>query len=202
MQIIEFYSHLNGLEFLNVNKPHLLEEIKKSLSFINIDDIQKKTSKEKTKLKKLLYSPTLIKKNFENYLFSNGWRSHKRDFLISSDIQFMKSAYKEHVKIQNEMAKKIKIITYKSSNKINLLKDRVSINLQLGKYSFVHFDIFNHISNYQDDIIDCGIIILPTKSMTNLMSTGVPIYERHVHEILRCRGAYPNVPLVLMGIDK
>tara|TARA_B100000963_G_C22336728_1_gene541127 strand:- start:319 stop:663 length:345 start_codon:yes stop_codon:yes gene_type:complete len=114
----------------------------------------------------------------------------------------MKSAYKEHVKIQNEMAKKRKIITYKSSNMINLLKDRVSINLQLGKYSFFHFDIFNHISNYQDDIIDCGIIILPTKSMTNLMSTGVPIYERHIHEIMRCRGAYPNVPLVLMGIDK
>ena len=104
MQIIDIYSHLNGLEFLNAKKHHLLEEIKKSLTLIEIKDIQKKTSKEKTKSKKLLYSPTLIKKKFENYLFSNGWRSHKRDFLISSDIQFMKSAYKEHVKIQNEMA--------------------------------------------------------------------------------------------------
>lgn len=202
MQIIEIYSHLNALEYLEKHNPRILLEIKESLAKIAINQIQTKISKEKTKKQKLLYSPTIIKKKFDSFLKTKGWISKKYEFLISSDVSFTKKAYKEHFKIQKEMAKVKNMNVFKSSNKINLIKDRVSVNLQLGKYSFVHFDIFNHISNYQDDIIDIGIILLPTKKMTLSMSTGVPVYERHIHEIIRCRGAYPNVPLILIGIDK
>lgn len=49
------YSHLNGLEHLMVHKPQLLEEIRSAIAAIDANQ-HTKTSKDKTKTGKTLYS--------------------------------------------------------------------------------------------------------------------------------------------------
>src|SRR4030042_4736024 len=46
------------------------------------------------------------------------------------------------------------------------IKDRVAIEVQFGKYSFVAYDLFvKHLAFYIGDHIDVGIEILPMKSL-------------------------------------
>ncbi len=54
MKIIETHSHLNGLEFLLIRKPHLREEIKDVIGKINAEVCGTEMSKQKGKF---LYSP-------------------------------------------------------------------------------------------------------------------------------------------------
>jgi len=48
MNIIETYSHLNGLEFLLVHKPNLWQEIRSVITDIDSERCKTKVSKEKT----------------------------------------------------------------------------------------------------------------------------------------------------------
>ena len=47
MRIVKHYSHLNGLEYLMVHKPHLWKEIKTAIKAIDAKSHRTKISKEK-----------------------------------------------------------------------------------------------------------------------------------------------------------
>jgi hypothetical protein len=49
MKIIEIYSHLNGLEYLQVHLPELWKEINDVVLDIDAEICKRKISKEKTK---------------------------------------------------------------------------------------------------------------------------------------------------------
>lgn len=73
MRIVEQYSHLNGLEFLLVHKPHLWQEIKEVIANIDGDLCRIKVSKEKRTLDKLLYSPVEMNQQFKIRLSAKSW---------------------------------------------------------------------------------------------------------------------------------
>jgi hypothetical protein len=76
-----------------------------------------------------------------------------------------------------------------SYNQTDFVKDRVAIEVQFGKYSFVAYDLFvKHLAFYIGDRIDVGIEILPMKSLQSQMSSGVAYYEGG---ILQCRSSRP-----------
>ena len=104
------------------------------------------------------------------------WISKENHYLVTSDPATNNILKEENMPTQVSIVKKKKIDAYPSSN-IKLYKDKISINLQLGKYAFVHFDIYNHISNYFNNEIKLGIIIVPTK-MSSKMSSGPTFYEK------------------------
>ena len=88
-----------------------------------------------------------------------------------------------------------------SSNQTDFVKDRVSVEVQFGKYAFVAHDLFvKHLNFYVSDMIDVGIEILPMKSMERQMSSGVPYYERDLVNVIRQGRGVPAVPLVLIGV--
>ncbi len=66
MRIVAHYSHLNGLEYLQVHQPAIWDEIQNIIGAVDGDACKKKRSKEKTMKGKSLYSPkemnTAIKK--------------------------------------------------------------------------------------------------------------------------------------------
>ena len=66
MKMLQYYSHLNGLEFLIVHKPKLWEEISEVIENVDSSKTLTKISSEKTKKGRLLYSPSGL-----NYLFKN-----------------------------------------------------------------------------------------------------------------------------------
>ena len=89
-----------------------------------------------------------------------------------------------------------------SYNQTDFAKDRVAIEVQFGKYSFVAYDLFvKHLAFYVGDKIDVGIEILPMKVLQSQMSSGVAYYEGELYNVIRQGRGVPSVPLVIIGIE-
>ena len=88
-----------------------------------------------------------------------------------------------------------------SYNQTDFVKERVAIEVQFGKYSFVAYDLFvKHLAFYIGDQIDVGVEILPMKSLQSQMSSGVAYYEGELYNVVRQGRGVPAVPLVILGI--
>ena len=88
-----------------------------------------------------------------------------------------------------------------SYNQTDFVKDRVALEIQFGKYSFVAYDLFvKHLAFFVGDHIDVGIEILPMKSLQSQMSSGVAYYEGEFYNVIRQGRGVPAVPLVIIGI--
>ncbi len=86
-------------------------------------------------------------------------------------------------------------------NQTDFVKKRVAVEIQMGKYSFIAYDLFvKHLAFYVGDAIDLGIEILPMKSMQEQMSSGVGYYEGALYDVVRQGRGVPAVPLVVVGI--
>lgn len=89
-----------------------------------------------------------------------------------------------------------------SYNQTDFVKNRVAIEIQFGKYSFIAYDLFvKHLAFYVGYAIDVGIEILPMKSMQAEMSSGPGYYEGALYDLARQGRGVPAVPLVLVGIE-
>ena len=98
-----------------------------------------------------------------------------------------------------EAAGEIAIYSY---NQTDFVKDRVALEIQFGKYSFVAYDLFvKHLAFYVGDHIDVGVEILPMKTLQSQMSSGVPYYEGEFYNVVRQGRGVPAVPLVIIGIE-
>ena len=89
-----------------------------------------------------------------------------------------------------------------SYNQTDFVKDRVAIEVQFGKYSFVAYDLFvKHLAFYVGDKIDAGMEIVPMKSLQSQMSSGVAYHEGELYNVIRQGRGVPAVPLVIVGIE-
>jgi hypothetical protein len=89
-----------------------------------------------------------------------------------------------------------------SYNQTDFVKKRVAVEIQMGKYSFIAYDLFvKHLAFYVGDVIDLGIEILPMKAMQEEMSSGPGYYEGTLYDVARQGRGVPAVPLVLIGIE-
>lgn len=202
MKIVETYSHLNGLEFLLVHKPKLLDEIRKVIESVNAEDCKTKISKEKTMRGKKLYSPIDMNKSFDKLLKAKNWKESRVSYWVTKSEKLIRktlSLSPEEQKKEIEEAGEVPIYSY---NQTDFVKDRVAIEVQFGKYSFVAYDLFvKHLAFYVGDRIDVGIEILPMKSLQSHMSSGVAYYEGEFYNVVRQGRGVPSVPLVIMGIE-
>jgi hypothetical protein len=90
---------------------------------------------------------------------------------------------------------------FASYNQTDFVKDRVAVEVQFGKYSFVAYDLFvKHLAFYVGDVIDVGVEILPMKELQQEMSSGVGYYEGELYNLIREGRGVPAVPLVLIGV--
>lgn len=202
MKIVETYSHLNGLEFLLVHKPKLWTEIQNVIASVNADKCKTKVSKEKTMKGKILYSPDDMNADFKNYLTKAGWHQSRVKYWVTKSEKLIRqtlSLTPEEQKKVIEDAGEVPIYSY---NQTDFVKDRVAIEVQFGKYSFVAYDLFvKHLAFYIGDHIDVGIEILPMKSLQKHMSSGPGYYEGELYNVVRQGRGVPAVPLVIVGIE-
>lgn len=201
MRIDKFYSHLNGLEHILVHKKGLWKEIERTIANINAEEHRTKVSKEKTMVGKALYSPIHLNQTFSTELKSNGWAESRTSYWVTSDHKLIQKTMQmkaEEQKREIEAAGKTAIFSY---NQTDFVKDRVAVEVQFGKYSFVAYDLFvKHMAFFIGNVIDVGIEILPMKEMQSQMSSGVAYYEGELYNLLRQGRSTPAVPLVLVGI--
>jgi hypothetical protein len=202
MKICETYSHLNGLEFLLVHKPKLWEEIQSVIECVNAEKCRTKISKEKGMKGKVLYSPIDMNSNFKALLKKKDWEESRVSYWVTKNEKLIRKTLTmpaEQQKKEIETAGETPIYSY---NQTDFVKDRVAIEVQFGKYSFVAYDLFvKHLAFYVGDHIDVGVEILPMKSLQSQMSSGVAYYEGEFYNVVRQGRGVPAVPLVIIGIE-
>lgn len=201
MRIMEVYSHLNGLEYLQVHLPDMWEEIKMVIEGIDAELCKTKVSNEKTKKGQLLYSPVDMNRKFKELLEKHGWEESRTQYYVTANVKLARET------LWYEAAKQKQIIEENGSealytyNQTDFVKERVAVEVQFGKYFSVAYDLFvKHMAFYVGDKIDLGIEILPMKVLANAMSSGVPYYEGEVYNVIRQGRNTPAVPLVIIGI--
>ena len=202
MKIVEKYSHLNGLEFLLVHKLELWKEIENVISKVDAEKCKTKVSKEKTMKGALLYSPIDMNNAFKEKLSKCNWEESRVSYWVTKDEKLIRKTMtmppelqKQEIEAQNEIA-------IRSYNQTDFVKNRVAIEVQFGKYSFVAYDLFvKHLAFYIGDHIDVGIEILPMKTLQSQMSSGVAYYEGELYNVVRQGRGVPAVPLVIIGIE-
>jgi hypothetical protein len=202
MKIVETYSHLNGLEFLLVHKPKLWAEIQAVVQRVDAEKCKTKVSKEKTMKGKLLFSPVDMNKSFSDLLKKKKWEESRVSYWVTRSEKLIRktlSMAPEEQKKEIEESGETPIYSY---NQTDFVKDRVAIEVQFGKYSFVAYDLFvKHLAFYVGDRIDVGVEILPMKSLQSQMSSGVAYYEGEFYNVVRQGRGVPAVPLVILGIE-
>lgn len=202
MRIVETYSHLNGLEFLLVHQPKLWEEIKHVVGTVDAEMCKTKVSKEKTMKGKILFSPIAMNSFFSELLSARSWKESRVSYWVTKNERLIRKTLTmpaEEQKKEIEEAGETPIFSY---NQTDFVKDRVAVEVQFGKYSFVAYDLFvKHLAFYVGDRIDVGIEILPMKSLQSQMSSGVAYYEGELYNVVRQGRGVPAVPLVIVGIS-
>lgn len=203
MKIAQKYSHLNGEEYLIVHHNDLYQEIKKVITSINADDFKTKVSKEKNKKDNKLYSPVDLNKEFDKEFQKLGWNETRYSYYITLNRELMEKSIlmpsNEQKKFLEDNGEKSPIFSY---NQTDFVKNKIAVEVQFGKYSFVAYDLFvKHMLFYSGGVINLGIEILPTKAMQSQMSSGVAYYEGEVYNVMRQGRNSPPVPLLILGIE-
>lgn len=201
MRIVKRYSHLNGWEFMRVHKRGLWTEIEKVIAAVDAEACKVKVSKEARTKGKVFYSPIAMNKAMQKGFDACKWKERRTRYWVTDDAALIRktmnmpdAAQKKEI----EAAGKRPILSY---NQTDFVKDRVAVEVQLGKYSFVAYDLFvKHMAFYIGDVIDVGVEILAMKELQEQMASGVGYYESELYNLIREGRGVPAVPLVLIGV--
>jgi hypothetical protein len=192
---------LNGLEFLQVHKPRLWTEIEQIVGEIDANACRTKISKEKTMRGRLLYSPIAMNKAIGARFVKRSWRQQRTYYWVTDDARLIRRTLNLPTERQKSEIEAAGARAIKSFNQTDFVKDRVAVEVQFGKYSFVAYDLFvKHMAFFIGDVIDVGIEILPMKSLQEHMSSGVGYYEGELYNLIREGRGVPAVPLVIVGV--
>jgi len=202
MKISETYSHLNGLEYLLVRKPELWKEIQSVIAEVDAEKCSVKVAQARNLEGALLISPVDMNRAFIRLLREKSWQESRQSYRVPGNENIVSQSLAmspEKKSLSMEPDAETPTICY---NQADFIKERVSIELQLGKYGFMECDLYARpLAFYVGDRIDVGIEILPMKSLQAQMSSGVPYYEGEIYNVVRQGRGVPAVPLVIVGIE-
>jgi hypothetical protein len=201
LRIVTYYSHLNGLEFLQVHKPGLWAEIQEVIKGVDSALMRTKVSKEVRTKEKLLHSPIAMNAAMSELFKAKGWGESRTSYWVTSDAKLIRKTMQMEVAQQKAEIEAAGFKPIFSYNQTDFVKERVAVEVQFGKYSFVAYDLFvKHMAFYVGDVIDVGVEILPMKELQAEMSSGVGYYEGELYNLIREGRGVPAVPLVLIGV--
>lgn len=201
MKIAQFHSHLNGREFLLVHHPNLWSDIEAVIKTVDANACKTKVSKEKGIVGTLLYSPIAMNKAIHKRFVKRGWKQRRVSYWVTDDANLIRKTIPLSAPAQKKEIEGAGRPAYSSYNQTDFVKNRVAVEVQFGKYSFVAYDLFvKHMAFFVGDVIDVGVEILPMKELQQHMSSGVPYYEGALYDLIRQGRGIPAVPLVLIGV--
>lgn len=202
MKIGAMYSHLNGFEWIQYHQKPMWTEIENVIKSIKAEDFRTKVSKEKTMLGKKLLSPSDLNKKIKEDFEGLGWKESRTNYWVTDDYNLISRTMHLKESEQRTVMKEAGKIPIRSYNQTDFVKNRIAIEVQFGKYSFVAYDLFvKHLAFYVGDTIDVGVEILPMKAMQAEMSSDPGYYEGALYDLARQGRGVPVVPIVLLGIE-
>lgn len=202
MRLAKVYSHLNGLEFLQIHGPHLLSEIKTVIETVDAAKCKIKVSQDKRNFGNTVYCPQTFNAMFTRGLHKYNWKESRIAYWVTSDETLTRNTMPLRAAAQKRAIEAAGQVPIKSYNQTDFVKDRVAIEIQFGKYSFVAYDMFvKHLAFYVNGQIDVGVEIVAMKSLQKEMGSGPAYYEAELYNIMRHGRGVPAVPLVMIGIE-
>ena len=194
MRIEKIYSHLNGHEWLLVHERKISSEIEEVVAKVDANKYKTKISKEKGMRGKHLFAPIELNKRFADEFEKAGWHESRTNYWVTDDYNLIRKTLllpADEQKKEIEAAGRRPIFSY---NQTDFVKKRVAVEIQLGKYSFIAYDLFvKHLAFYVRNEIEVGIEILPMKAMQQEMSSGPGYYEGALYDLARQgRGDQPE----------
>ena len=175
------HSHKKGLQFIQNQHPNEYYEILDVIDAVKACTLPKKVSEEKDMKGRLLYSPEALNDAFKSEFERRGWKKKK----VWLQVQIPQTGQ-----------------THKMPREMDYVKNGVGVEVQFGKYSFMVYNICAKMTIFnKHGIIDCGVEIVPMKSMADNMSTGVSYYEMVVADLTHRGEADIDIPVVVIGID-
>lgn len=201
MRIVTHYSHLNGLEFLQVHKPGLWTEIQAVIAAVDASVLKTKQSREVRTLDQMFYSPVGLNAAMKTEFAKHGWGEQRTSYWVTSDAKLIRKTMHMPAAQQKAEIEAAGHTPIKSYNQTDFVKDRIAVEVQFGKYAFVAYDLFvKHMAFFVGDLIDVGIEILPMKELQCQMSSGVAYYEGELYNLIREGRGVPAVPLIIIGV--
>ncbi|MEI2692245.1 MAG: BglII/BstYI family type II restriction endonuclease [Anaerolineae bacterium] len=202
MRISETYSHINGLEYLLVQKPEIWLELQEVIGSVSAEAYRIQISTEAAAPCKVNYDAKQLHERFRTLLKTAGWKEAESDFWITQNEKLARATLPLAAEGQRRIIEVNGEVPIKGHHRIDTIKDRVAVEVQFGKYAFVAYDLFvKHLAFFVSDQIDVGIEILPMKSLQSQMSSGVPYFEGEFYNVIRQGRGVPAVPLVIVGIE-
>lgn len=203
MKIAQKYSHLNGEEYLIVHHNELYKEIQIVIESIKENELVYKTSKDKSKVGQQMIDQKELNKLFQLRFNDYEWKESRYSYYITLNRELMEQSIILPYDNQKEFLRKHSDIEpLKSHKQTDFVKNKIAVEVQFGKYSFVAFDLFvKHMLFYSGGVINVGVEILPTKKMHKDMDTGVAYFEGEVYNVMRQGRNSPPVPLLILGIE-
>lgn len=201
MQIVQRYSHQNGFEYLMYHRPDLWAQIEASIGAVDAESCRTKESLESRKAGQMLLSPKALNQRFSEEFEQRGWKAEVTRNWLSEHLEDIKRIARLPPVEQRAYLDSLGREKLETYNQTDFVKDRVAVEMQLGKYAFVAHDMFvKHMSFFLNDAIDVAVEVVPMKSMERQMSSGVPYYERDLFNLVRQGRGVPAVPIILVGI--
>lgn len=212
MRIDQYYSHLNGWEYIQVHRSRLWDEIQEVVASVNADEHRTKVSREKTMQGELLYAPKELNKAMESAFATRGWQQRRAYYWVTKDAALIRKTLHLSPDDQRATILAAEQEATRSHNQTDFVKEGVAVEVQFGKYFSVAYDMFvKHLAFYVGNVIDVGVEIVPMKSLSastiresgkraRNMSTGVPWYEKELYNLIREGRGVPAVPMVLIGV--
>lgn len=201
MRIVEKYSHLNGFEFIMYHQPKIWDEIVDAIASVDAEKCKTKVSKEKTKKGKELYSPKEMNQRMAAKFNELDWYKDRVSYWVGGDADMIRKTVALPAEQQQKIIVESGVEAMRSYKETDFVKNRIAVEVQFGKYSFVAFDLFvKHLAFYVAGKIDVGIEIVPMKELQKEMSSGPSYYEGELYNLIRQGRGVPSVPLVLIGV--
>jgi len=201
MQIVEMYSHQNGHEHILVHKPDAWQDIEQVIASVDAEACRTKVSREKTMRGRMLVSPEDVNGRFKEELGVRGWDETRTSYWVTADHRLIRKTLALPPEEQKREIEEAGATALYSYNQTDFVKDRIALEVQLGKYAFVAYDLFvKHMAFYVGDVIDVGVEIVPMKTLQAEMSSELPYYEGVLYDLVRHGRTAPAVPIVLVGI--
>jgi hypothetical protein len=175
MKIHKIYSHLNGEEYLMARKPALWAEIQSVIANVDGAACKTKQSKEKRRYGDMLYSPPALNAEFKKWFgkCAPPWESEEFSYHVCEDERTTRRIQNLPKAEQKRLIQDAGFEVMSTKNETDFVKERVAVEVQFGKYSFVAHDLYvKHLAFFVADKIDVGVEILPMKCSSREMSSG------------------------------
>jgi len=77
MKIVQYYSHLNGFEYIQYHRPHIWTELEHIVANVDACACRTKLSKETRKAGQTLCSPVDLNKAFSKLFAQHDWNDRR-----------------------------------------------------------------------------------------------------------------------------